>query len=177
MNISLVIPKLEEYYYEQKLLSDKDTMNYNSGYDVSYDGYNYYTGCIDYPESKFIIDFEKRKDKNKFFAYIKDNTINEYVGYVNYHLNKNLNRYECGIVIEGKHRGKGYSKTALKLLCEIAFNNGIDALYDSFEKDRLNTLKVFESVGFKVIEETKWKKFGNYVDGVTVCIKKGDLNV
>lgn len=174
-NIILIEPKLEEYYYEQKLLSDPNTMNYNAGYDVSYDGYDYDTGCIDFPESKWINDFEKRKVGNRFFAYIKDINLNQYVGYVNYHYNKNDDRYECGIVIEGKHRNKGYSKIGLKLLCEEAFKNGINELYDNFEKDRENTLKVFESIGFKIIEETKWKKFGEYVDGVVVCIKKNDL--
>ena len=174
-NLILVEPKLEEYSYEQKLLSNPDTMSYNAGYDVSYDGYNYDTGCIDFPKSKWINDFEKRKDKDRFFAYIKDIELNEYVGYVNYHYNKNDNRYECGIVIEGKYRNKGYSKIGLKLLCEKAFKNGINELYDNFEKDRENTLKVFESIGFKIIEETKWKKFGEYVDGVVVCIKKEDF--
>ena len=174
-NLILVEPKLEEYYYEQRLLSDPDTMNYNAGYDVSYDGYHYDKGCIDFPESKWINDFEKRKSKDRFFAYIKDIDLDEYIGYVNYHYNKNDNRYECGIVIEGKYRKNGYSKIGLKLLCKEAFKNGIEELYDSFEKDRKNTLKVFESIVFKIVEETKWKKFGEYVDGVIVCIKKYDL--
>ena len=57
-NIKLYVPKLEDYWYEQKLLSDPDTMSYNSGYDVSYDGYNYKTGCIDFPESKWEINLK-----------------------------------------------------------------------------------------------------------------------
>ena len=32
------------------------------------------------------------------------------------------------------------------------------------------TLKVFESVGFKIVEKNKWKKFNNEVEGVTVKI-------
>ena len=47
-NIILIEPKLEEYYYEQKLLSDKQTMSYNAGYDVSFSGYHYDTGRIDF---------------------------------------------------------------------------------------------------------------------------------
>ena len=46
-NIELVIPKLNQYSYEQKLESDSKTMSYNAGYDVSYLGYHYNTGCID----------------------------------------------------------------------------------------------------------------------------------
>ena len=52
--------------------------------------------------------YDRRIRENRYFAYIKDNDIDDYVGYVNYHYNKNDNRYECGIVIESKYRGKGY---------------------------------------------------------------------
>lgn len=45
-NIKLVIPKLRDYYFEQKLESDPKTMSYNEGYGVCYEGYNYETGCI-----------------------------------------------------------------------------------------------------------------------------------
>jgi len=86
---------------------------------------------------------------------------------VNYHFNKNDNRYECGIVIEDIHRGKGYSKEGLKLLCEKAKAGGISSLYDNFEKDRSN-IKAFEALGFKIIEETTWKKFGKDVAGIIV---------
>jgi RimJ/RimL family protein N-acetyltransferase len=158
------------------LNEDPDTMGYNAGYDVSYEGYHYDTGCIDFSESRWETLYLKRKnDSDRFFAYIKDNNTNGYVGYVNYHLNKNENRYECGIVIEGIHRGKGYSKEGLKLLCDKAFSEDkITALYDNFEEKRTSALKVFESVGFKVFEKTKSKKFDELVDGVVVCIKKED---
>ena len=39
-NIELVIPKLNQYSYEQKLESDPKTMSYNAGYDVTYFGYH-----------------------------------------------------------------------------------------------------------------------------------------
>ncbi len=157
MKIVLIEPTLEEYWYEQKLQSDPETMNYNAGYDVSFYGYHYDTGCIDLPESKWRDTFDKRNNNNKFFAYIKDEELNEYVGYCNYHYNANDNRYECGLIIEAKYRGKGYSKTALKLLCENAKENGIKELYDNFEIDRGNTLSVFESVGFSVVEKKHGK--------------------
>ena len=37
-NIELVVPKLEEYYYEQKLEEDPNTMSYNNAYNVCYEG-------------------------------------------------------------------------------------------------------------------------------------------
>lgn len=57
-----------------------------------------------------------RKEENKFFAYIKDIDINEFIGYCNYQYNKKDNKYECGLLIENKYRGRGYAKQSLKLL-------------------------------------------------------------
>ena len=91
-NLKIYIPRLEDYWYEQKLQSDPNTMSYNAGWDVSYDGYHYDTGCIDFPKNKWEDTFNKRKNENKFFAYLKDTNINEYVGYINYHYNKNENK-------------------------------------------------------------------------------------
>ena len=113
----------------------------------------------------------KEKTKNTFFAYLKDDIKNEFVGYVNYQYNEKDNRYECGVVIEASKRRNGYAKEGLKLLCNYAKEQGIKSLYDNFEIDRENTLKVFESVGFKVIEKTTWKKFNKEVEGVIVKIE------
>ena len=167
-NIELYVPKLEDYWYEAKVESDPESMSYNAGYDVSYYGYHYDTGCIDFPESRWEEVYNKRIRENRYFAYIKDIDINEYVGYVNYQLVDE--KWECGIVIEAKYRGKGYAKAALKLLCEEAKNNGITELYDNFEIDRDNTLDLFKSVGFEVVKEETWKKFNKDVKGVLVRI-------
>lgn len=169
-NIELYIPLLEDYSYEQKIQNDPLTMSYNAGYDVDYYGYNYGTGCIDFPKERWFITYNKRKEEKCFFAYIKDNDLNEFIGYVNYHLNKIDNRYYCGILIEHKYRNKGYSKQALKLLLEKAKNDNIKELYDNFEINRDNTLNLFKSVGFEVVEKQTWKKFKKEVDGVLVKI-------
>ena len=168
--ISLYVPELEDYWYEERLQSDSKTMNYNAGYDVSYFGYHYNTGCIDFPDDRWEETYNKRIKENKYFAYIRDEELNQFVGYVNYHYNKNDERYECGILIEDKYRGKGYSTKGLKLLCEEAKKNSIKSLYDNFEIDRGNTLKIFESVGFKIVEKQTWKKFNKQVDGILVKI-------
>lgn len=75
--------------------------------------------------------------------------------YVNYYYNSNDNRYECGIVVDTTKRGIEYSKIGLKLLCDEVSCNGIKELYDSFEVNRVSVMKVFEDVGFKVIERLK----------------------
>ena len=73
-------------------------------------------------------------------------------------------------MIEYKYRSKGYAKDALKLLIREANKNGIKYLYDTFEKERKHTLELFLNLGFEVVEETKWKKFGKFVDGVIVRV-------
>ena len=170
-NIELYIPELKDYWYEQKIQSDPDTMSYNSGYDVSYNGYHYDTGCIDFPKERWEEVYNKRKNENRSFFYILDNDINEFVGYANYHYVKDLDRYECGVVIEAKYRKKGYAKCGLQLLCKKAKENGVKELYDNFEVNRENTLKLFKSIGFEVVEKQTWKKFNKIVEGVLVKIK------
>lgn len=172
MNLLLVEPTIEEYNYEQKLLSDPETMSYNAGYEVTYQGYHYNTGCIDFPEENWEAKKKKREQKNCFFAYLKDLDLNQYVGYVDYNYNEEDQRYECGIVIEACHRGKGYAKKGLELLKEYAFSHGIEALYDGFETNRGHTLSLFQSCGFEIVQKDTWKKFGKNQDGVLVCCKK-----
>jgi hypothetical protein len=55
--------------------------------------------------------------------------------------------------------------------------NDINELYDNFECDRGNTLDLFESVGFEVVEEQTWKKFSKDVKGVLVKKVLKRLNV
>lgn len=173
--IELIKPTLKEFIYEQKLQNDPKTMSYNAGYDVKYAGYHYDTGCIDFPKDKWPEVYHKRFNNNNYFAYIKDLTINKYVGYVNYQYNKDDNRYECGILIEYKYRHQGYAKEVLRLLVKEAYQNGIEYLYDSFEKERANTLKIFLGIGFEIYQEATWKKFNKLVDGVVVRIKTSDI--
>lgn len=170
-SLELYVPKLEDYWFEELMESDPETMSYNAGYDVSYYGYHYDTGCIDFPRERWIITYERRVNENRYFAYLKDTSIDEFVGYCNYHYVESEKRYECGIVIYSKYRGKGYAKAGLRLLCNEAKKNGVKEMYDNFEIDRGNTLKVFESVGFKVAEEQTWKKFGKDVKGVLVKVE------
>ena len=170
-NIKLIVPKIKDYYYEQKLEGDPNTMSYNAGYDVVYPGYHYDTGCIDFPKEKWKNTYEKRKKENRYFAYIKECSINRYIGYVNYQYNKNDDIYECGILIENKYRGKGYSKDALRLLIKEANKNGVKYLYDTFEKDRGNALKIFLDVGFEVYKEGILKKFNKNENIVILRIK------
>ncbi len=175
MRVYLKEPELEEYWYESKVLSDPLSMEYNAGWDVSYEGYDYQTGCINFPKEKWEKDYNRRKENNRYFAYVVTKENNQFIGYVNFHFNQNENKYYCGIVIEHEHRGKGYAKEALTQLCDIAFNQyNIDALYDNFDEAR-GALKTFESVGFKKTNEYQEKKFNKNIKIIEVSILKKEF--
>ena len=166
--LSLYIPKIEDYWYEEKLLSDPLTMSYNAGYDVSYAGYHFDTGCIDFPQNRWKESYNKRINQNKYFAYLRDDEANIYVGAINFQYNQADDRYECGIVIEAKYRHKGYARLGLELMCDEARMRGIKELYDNFEVDRGHTLDLFLSLGFEIYKHTTWMKNHKKVQGVIV---------
>ena len=106
------------------------------------------------------------KRSDYYFAYIKDVDKNCYVGYCCYYLENG--QYQCGIVIESKYRHQGYGRKGLELLIQKAKENEkIKSLYDCFEVDR-GCLNLFLSLGFEIVERTKWQKFSKEVDGVVV---------
>lgn len=68
------------------------------------------------------------------------------MGEISYHFNGS--RYICGVIIHAGHRGKGYGRQALRLLCGLALENGLDALYDDIAIDNREALELFRSEGF-----------------------------
>lgn len=170
--LKLKIPKLDDYWYEEKLQSDPKTMSYNAGWNVNYYGYHYDTGCIDFPKSRWKEAYEKRQKEDMHFFYIYDSEIDSYVGYCHYKYNKDKNRCDIGMLIEDKYRGKGYGKQGLILLATNAFNNGIDKIYDSIEYSRKNTIKMFKSIGFKEVEEESYIRFNKEEKGALFCLDK-----
>ena len=177
MRVTLKEPTLEEYWYEQKLLADPLTMEYNAGWDVSYEGYNYDTGCIEFPKEKWEKAFNRRKESNRYFAYVVNKENNEFIGKVNFQYNENDKIYYCGVIIEHQYRGQGYAKEALQLLCEKAFNEyNVPALYDNFEESRISALKTFEKLGFKRNSITKGKRFNKGVSIIEIRLEKESFN-
>lgn len=168
--VELVKPSVKDLWFRRDCMADPETMSYNAGYDVSYKGYHYDTGCIDFPESEWETWHEtKFSNPNFFYAYILDVETNNFVGYLNYHLSGE-NKHEMGIVINSKFQGQGYMRPAMLKFMETAKQNGVPALWDSVPKNREKALKVFFDLGFEVVEEFYSKKFGK--DDLCYIIKK-----
>lgn len=153
-DLNLHVPLFEELDYRQSLLSQSDTMSYNKGYELEMENYNNETGCIDF-RSEYWDEWYYRwinKGPDKFYAYLKDEIEGAFVGEVSFRYESSNNAHCIGIVIENKHRGKGYCKKGLTLLSEKAFVDlGVDKLRNDIPVDRVCAIKGHKKAGFKEI--------------------------
>ena len=155
------VPSKDEMLYRQKLMMDPETMDYNAGYDIDIKGYDYETGTIKWTLKELKEDWYSKwidKEPEKYFAYIYAN--NEPVGEIYYYPDGDVNG--MGIIIEAKHRGKGYSYDALMELERIAFEkNDINELTDLIPDYRVAAQKIFKKAGFIKTNVTKeYTRFG-----------------
>lgn len=142
----IYIPKYEDLWFRERLLSDSDTMSYN----------NAWGGIIDFPEPKWQRWYNywiEKPDGKRFYRYLIDEN-NNFVGEIAYHLDEIENKYLANVIIYSKYRGNGYGREGLKLLCCLAKNNGLKSLYDSIALDN-SAIKLFLDCGFTEDYRTK----------------------
>lgn len=145
------IPTYEELSYREKLLSQTETMDYNRGYENGGPGYDSSTGCIAFPRSLWEnwYAYWIGQEPVRWYAYLARNEDGVFIGEVNVHQEAQTGRFEMGIVLEGKYRGQGYAVEGLNLLLRQAFEKmGAEAVYNTFETDRLAALKAHFAAGF-----------------------------
>lgn len=105
-------------------------------------------------------------------------------------MNKEISKYLCNRFVNDSYYGvktkrviwdisviaylknKEWFKTEenLKLLCMVAKQNGIKELYDTFETDRINVIKIFQNFGFKLVSKGFVKKFDKIIETITMKI-------
>ena len=140
--VELYIPKLEDLWFYQKMMSDPETMSYNDPWG----------GCIDYPD-EVLPDWYARwigQEPQRFYAYIKRTSDGAWIGDVNFHYTPERGWWDMGIVIYAPYRGKGYAVPALRLLLDQAFRVcGISRLHNDFETTRDAAWAIHRKVGFK----------------------------
>ena len=85
--LELYIPRLEELWFYQQMTSDPETMSYNAGWDVDYEGYHRDTGCIDCPDEVLADVYDRLigHEPDRFYAYIKRSSDGAWLGEVNFH--------------------------------------------------------------------------------------------
>lgn len=152
--VEFYFPKLEELWFNQKMLSDPDTMFYNKDWDVDYDGYHRDTGCIDFPEEEWADWYAAWKDREPecFYSYIKRTCDGAWIGDINFHYTPDRDWWDMGIVIFAPYRGKGYAVPALKLMLDYAFRNcGVTRIHNDFEvaRNEVAAWKTHLAAGFR----------------------------
>lgn len=140
--LNLYKPKLKDLWFRQSLIGDKDTMAYNRAWG----------GIIPFPEEKWENWYNyyiENHDDKRFYRYLLDDKINEFIGEVAYHYKNDKDIFICNIIVQAKYRGKGYGTEGLNLLCEYALKNGITMLYDDIAADN-PALSLFIKNGFVI---------------------------
>lgn len=140
--VELYIPKLEDLWFYQKMMTDPETMSYNDPWG----------GCIDYPD-EVLPDWYAHwvgQEPERFYAYIKRSSDGAWIGDVCFHYTSEQDWWDMGIVIYAPYRGKGYAVPALRLLLDQAFRVcGISRLHNDFETTRDAAWAIHRKVGFK----------------------------
>ena len=175
--IYLYVPNINELDYYENLLKDKNTMEYNAGYDLNLEGYDKYTGCINSLD-KIRWYTKQIKDKNRYFAYVINKETNIPIGYVNFHFDEKNLKHSCGVVIEHKYRNLGYGYDALKKLLNVAFNEyNLTSLIDSIPYNRNSALKLFTKCGFRDTKNDFYlNKFDKKERVIVLELTKDDYN-
>ncbi len=142
--VELYIPKLEDLWFYQRMMSDPETMSYNDPWG----------GCIDYPDDVLPGWYAHwvGQEPERFYAYIKRSSDGAWIGDVNFHYTPEKDWWDIGIVIYAPYRGKGYSVPALKLLLDHAFRDcGVSRIHNEFEYTRSAALHVHKMAGFREV--------------------------
>ena len=165
----LSIPTKDDVWVKKEMNEDPTTMDYNAGYNVSFNGFNYNDGTIQTNLSDLQENWLPRwvgQEPNKFFAFIRRIEDDEYIGYVFFKDNTE-NGHEIGVLIRGKYRGNGYATEAVGLLCKKADELGVAKLFHQIPDNRKAAIKADLNNGFVIVKENipcEYTKFGKRED-------------
>ena len=142
--LELYVPKPEDGWFYEKMLSDPATMAFNAPWFPP-------DGCIPHPEEEW-----KRlcgdwigAEPMRFYAYLHRRSDGGFVGDVCFHYTPECDWWDMGVVILASERGKGYGKQGLRLLAAYAFSHGVARLHNQFETTRDAAYRMHRAVGFR----------------------------
>lgn len=173
--LELHIPAVEDMWFTQVLQEDADTMAYNAGWDICFDGYHPETGCIDFPRERWA---EKHarwvgNEPNCFYAFVKERKTGRFVCEVNYYYTPENDWFDMGVLVYAPYRGRGYGRRSLELLLHRAFVvDKIGQLHNDFEDTRSAALAIHRKVGFREIGGSRMARFGEVVRVVDLLLTR-----
>ncbi len=137
-------PQLEDLWFKAQLLGDEQTMSYNHAWG----------GTIAFPESRWAAWYDRwivHHEGKRFYRYIRADGV--FVGEAAYHFDEEQQIYLADVIIFAAHRGKGYGRAGLQLLCDSARARGVTELYDSIASDNPG-VALFLHYGFEEVLRT-----------------------
>ena len=140
--LEVVKPELEDLWFRESMMSDRETMSYN---DV-------WGGTIPFPKEdwdEWYTLWVRNSGHDRYYRYLKDNANKVFVGEISYHFDKLRNIYLCDVIIKAEFRKQGFGTQGIQLLCEAAKANGVKALYDDIAADNPST-HLFLKNGFSI---------------------------
>ena len=138
--VELYIPKIDDLWFKEKMLSDEATMSYNHAWG----------GTIPFPKERWEKWYNRwvlNHENKRFYRYVKENET--FLGEAAYHFEDERQIYIADVIIYAPYRGKGYGMQALLQLCEAAKSNGVCELYDDIAIDN-PSVNLFIKCGFVV---------------------------
>lgn len=145
MKLLLHEPKIEELWFRKLMLEDEETMSYN----------NDFGGTISFPEEDWQdwFDYWITNHKNKrYYRYLKTED-GIFVGEIAYHYDSSYNGHIADVIIHSKYRNNGYGSLGLKMLCDVAKENGLVELFDDIAINN-GAIKMFLNYGFVELYRT-----------------------
>ncbi|MFO7895511.1 MAG: GNAT family N-acetyltransferase [Candidatus Cloacimonadales bacterium] len=154
-NLKLVVPSHEDLIYRQRLLSYPLTMSFNRGLDLDFAGYDKKTGCLDFSPSKWSRWYNTwiNNEPDRYYAYLGVESYQNPIGEVALRFDQANNTHIISLIIEAKHRGKGYGEQGLHLLLEKAFYDlDLEKVADQFPESRTASYRLFKQMGFEIVK-------------------------
>jgi len=164
--LELHIPTVEDMWFARTLQEDPDTMSYNAGWDINFDGYHPDTGCIDLPPDQWQNKHDRLvgHEPECFYAFVKEKATNRFVCEVNFHYIREDNWWDMGVLVHAPYRGRGYGLKALEILLHHAFVVcGIECLHNNFEETRTAAMSIHRKAGFREVGESIMLRYGEPV--------------
>ncbi len=136
-------PSLEDLWFREKLMADKETMAYN----------NAWGGTISFLKEsweKWYQTWVNGSLQKHFYRYIQDASNDNFIGEIAYHLDDSRGVYVCSVIVLAEYRNRGFGSKAIDMICSLAKENGVLTLYDDIAADNLS-VNLFLKNGFEIV--------------------------
>ena len=148
--VAFHVPIRAEFGVRQTWLCDPEFMAHNAGWDLSYEGYDRDTGCIQWPESEWDAFAERLAlpaDRQGYF-FVRDTATGEFVGHAHYTVQPD-GAALIGLNVVPSRRARGLGERVLRPLVDRVWRDTTAVeIVNDFEDEREPAVCVHRRCGF-----------------------------